>query len=461
MVLARRGGHGMSSPAPQAHTQTACPRCASLCWGLVLQDGDWVCSQCERLIYRSMLAIFLATQRESAPATKKQVAFIRALGLPVQKNLTLPQATDLIIRAQNARFYAWKVARQAWGREMSGRELRPILNAVLSRPQLSGEIARLIDQHLQAVVEALDASPEQASAAAPQFAPGLPEDASFTFIRDELVRHYPALRKPASPAPEASRIEITREKEVLQQIGRELHPQYFISQEPLWNRVKPFVRAGAALVLIGLLVHWSRPVREAANDSALEPVKANQAEVLGSVTPIQKPGALPRPLPPMPAGPPALPAPKTQPQPREWDEPPNPNPIPAPIPQPIPVAQPVVAPEEPVVVSAEDLALQADAEKAFREFKLPTGLTLRETLAAIRTAAAPKGYFFWEGKAGPVRDGSAQRALRIEWAVSWKSEGQNWTRLQAQWTVNEKTGALAPSNPDAHTFAKLQETLAK
>ncbi|MCZ7647018.1 MAG: hypothetical protein M5U26_17470 [Planctomycetota bacterium] len=454
----------------------------------------------------------ISTTRQRGPANPKQVEFLRAIGLTPPETCTLQDASQLILRAQNARFYAWKVARQAWGADLDGRALRPIIRILLDREADAARVVERMDEYLAQLLAEAEVHPDQQSPeAAEGYAPDLPEDDLFAFVRKALARAHPDLAERARPSARAS---ISQEQEQLGRIRRELEPHFYVGREEPLDRVRAMrvplglAAAGAvALAVLAWMLFGSRPAEEPAPRARPEP---RGAEPPALDLPARTRGANLR-LWRYYRSDVALPLQDRLPrdeldhapdkhtsrlesggylkvvavlfvadarwyqvdafdadhriQGRWWLEaakcPPNRlTEVSAELladaevegralpPPPPPAGEaPAAKPLDPVL------------EKVLGEFTLPNGLTLRETVETFRESATARGWTVWtdDPVSSPNADGVT---LNVTWTVSWKTAPEaNWERRTGSWRADQRGGTLEPLNPDAQAFALLGQDL--
>lgn len=378
----------------------------------------------------------------AALASEKQFAFLRALGLTPPSPCPRAQAIEWIVRGQNARFYAWKVARQEFGADLDGRALQPLLAEVLRDGPRAQAIVERMDGYLERLLGQADTAPDPEAADAPE----LLADDIYRSVRAALLRLHPHL---AGSRPPAQRSSVTQEQEVLQRIQAELEPHFYVGQVTAADRLqraRGLFGAAAAAALV-VLAWWLWPAG-APNDP--EPVQEAWAPAQYGI--VEHPV---RPEPPRRSTEPAEPAEPAgregealaipeavavQPLPVIEEAPPEaPEPAPPPDVEPAPDAE-AVAPPAPVDPAQVTAAVTA--------FELPAGGTLQKQLDGFRERLAAQGWTSWVGQ--PKAEGLGEGAFRVLLTVSWKRNPEaQWERLECRWKADAKTQKLAPENADA------------
>jgi hypothetical protein len=145
--------------------------------------------------------------RELDPATGKQLALIRDLGLNTPPNCTVARASDLIGLAQIIRHYAIFVARQEWHADINDLDLREVIRAVVEKPEIALEVQETMDAYTQAAWVSRDEQDKlpavQKSAAEPHIFLDLREDENYSFVKAQLERFLPDIKAlhPKRPLP--------------------------------------------------------------------------------------------------------------------------------------------------------------------------------------------------------------------------------------------------------------------
>jgi hypothetical protein len=163
--------------------------------------------------------------RELEPATDKQLALIRDLGLIAPHRCSVAQASELIGRTQIIRHFAIFVARQAWSVDVSDRDLRPVIGAVMQKPAISDDVQEIMDAYTQAAFTAEAAQGKAAGTSAPlepSIFMDLHEDGTFTFVKSLLEKHLPDVKaqhdnRPLS-APPTAKVFLASDSGILQSV---------------------------------------------------------------------------------------------------------------------------------------------------------------------------------------------------------------------------------------------------
>lgn len=458
-----------------------------------------------------------ATAQSGSSANEKQLSFLRSIGVRPPANCTLQLASELILRAQNARFYAWRIARQEWGADLDGRALRPIIVAVLRKPKRSQAIVERMDGYLEGLMSATD--PEA-------YAPDFPRDESFAFVRAAILIHHPNLEH-AQAKPE--RLSAKQEQEQLERIRDETEPRFYIGKPTIQDMTRPYrIPLGVAAAFFLILFVWAiwpsgpspteavatteRERNEVKLDTPAEKTEAPKAEVKSvaesktqevrlSVGKAYRSGlvlslhALPDRV--STAGV-SLPAggrfkvsaehkdeatswyrvsafsPDMRPLGRWWlmglelrpgslleidagalvARPTEPS-------SKVPVKPPITSPSSGHGgAKPTRKTYTASLDKALQEYKLPDGRTLNQTVSAIRAAAKAKGLHLWSGKPSYLMMDPRKPEFRVTWTVAWKDKPTSkWTRYTGQWRADILAATVTPANPAAKLFASLENTV--
>lgn len=375
----------------------------------------------------------------AALASEKQLAFLRALGVAPPSPCPRAQAIEWIVRGQNARFYAWKVARQEFGADLDGRALQPLLAEILRDGPRAQAIVERMDGYLERLLGQADTAPDPEAADAPE----LLTDDIFRSVRAALLRLHPHL---AGARPPAQRSSVTQEQEVLQRIQAELEPHFYVGQITATDRLSRargvFGAAAAAALAVLAYLLWPE-----ASAPELEPVQEAWTPAQYGI--VERPA---RPEPPRRETPPANPAETAKP---EEESPATPEAIAV---QPLPgnegegpppeaLAEPdgagageAIAPPAPVDPAQVTAAVTA--------YELPAGGTLQKQLDAFRERLAAQGWTSWVGQ--PKAEGLGVGGFRVLLTVSWKRTPEaQWERLECRWKADAKTLKLEPENADA------------
>jgi len=363
------------------------------------------------------------TPRLPAAASEKQIKLLRTLGVPVPAGCTLEQASQLILRLQNARFYAWKLATQLWGVDLDGRALRPVIQEVLAQEPLAQGVIARVDDYIAALFEAGEDQP----------APDLALDEIGLAVRGILERFHPKLA--ASAITAQAKPSVAEAQQALARFSRELEPRYFLAEPTLWERTRWTV-LGAAVAAAALLLVLLLPL-------LCKPGIVSTSEALDRPVPAQEPK--PAPSAPAPLSAPERPAPLPTP---ETVQPVPPEPL---------VNEPAVPPPGEAGAAQERKRVLA---QALADYKLSDGRSFEQAYTQITATAAAKGLALWRGEPGSEQLGELKNVFPLQITVSWKKGAGMWTRLTPAWQVNTAAGTLTPSNEEARTFEKLHETLA-
>jgi hypothetical protein len=163
--------------------------------------------------------------RELEPATEKQLALIRDLGLVAPPGCSVAQASELIGRTQIIRHFAIFVARQAWNADLSERDLRPVILSVMQKSAISDDVQEIMDAYTQAAFTAEAAQGKAAGTSAPMepsIFMDLHEDSTYTFVKNLLEKHLPDLKalhdKRPLPAPPTTKVFLASDSGILQSV---------------------------------------------------------------------------------------------------------------------------------------------------------------------------------------------------------------------------------------------------
>ena len=163
--------------------------------------------------------------RQLEPATEKQLALMRDLGLHIPAGCSVAQASELIGRTQIIRHFAIFVARQAWSADISERDLRPVIQSVMQNAAISDDVQEIMDAYTQAAFTA-EAAQGKASGTSAPMEPSifldLHEDDTYTFVKDLLERHYPDVKalhdKRPLPAAPTTKVFLASDSGILQSV---------------------------------------------------------------------------------------------------------------------------------------------------------------------------------------------------------------------------------------------------
>ena len=162
--------------------------------------------------------------REQEPATEKQIALIRDLGLTVPSGCTVAQASDIISLAQIVRHFAIQVARQEWRIDISDYDLRPIIRSILWTPEMADEIHEIMDAQAQAAWSAQEAQgpASDQAVAVQQFTHDLREDKNYNIMKAKLEYHFAELKtmspKLTTPAAQKSTVFLASDSGILNSV---------------------------------------------------------------------------------------------------------------------------------------------------------------------------------------------------------------------------------------------------
>jgi hypothetical protein len=163
--------------------------------------------------------------REQEPATDKQISLIRDLGLAVPPGCSVALASELIGRTQIIRHFAIFVARQAWSADISERDLRPVIRAVMAKPSIADDVQEVMDAYTQAAFTAEaehGKTPPKKSPTDPNIFMDLHEDATYAFVKLQLEKFLPDVEamhpKRPLPPPPTAKVFLASDSGVLQSV---------------------------------------------------------------------------------------------------------------------------------------------------------------------------------------------------------------------------------------------------
>jgi hypothetical protein len=177
-ILFRKG----TMPPPKA----ICSQCGKAIVGRAKVSqfrGRAVCSPCAKEL-----------EKATRPATSAQIDFLRSLSFPNPEQFTFNQARWTLDHAQEVRYYCFQVARQEWHKDLKGYDLRVIIHATFSDPQMLEDIYQTMDRRQKAAYERQHAEQEAHwqdadydGVAFVDCVPDLPKDLNYRKIRDGLL----------------------------------------------------------------------------------------------------------------------------------------------------------------------------------------------------------------------------------------------------------------------------------
>lgn len=166
--------------------------------------------------------------RELEPATEKQLSLMRDLDLAVPPGCTVAQASDLIGMTQIIRHFAIFVARQEWHADISDRDLRAVIRAVMDKPAIASDIEETMDAYTQAAWTAKNEQEKESGggASSMQSEPGvfldLHEDGTYSFVREKLEQFLPDIKalhpKRPLPPPPTPKVFLASDSGILQSV---------------------------------------------------------------------------------------------------------------------------------------------------------------------------------------------------------------------------------------------------
>ncbi len=407
------------------------------------------------------------------PANRKQLDFIQALGIKVPPACTLVQATEIIVRAQNTRFFSWRVARQEWGQDLDGRALRPVIEETLRNPKWAKAIVARMDDYMMLVLDALDkdgahSDPQKAEAEAR--APDLPKDELYGFLVQTIALHHPHLKR---VKPESEAITLADQQLALERIKSELEPRYYLGSEGVLNVSKnKWLGIGAAAVfLFGLMLMYSfgafdsKSVDMAGEDGGLVDPASSDAQPKSDVNTSSDTRSASAKTPRAPQGPKPIPAPT----PMVPDKAPKSDRSEGSNPKPqTEVDKPNSGTSEPTDLNPEALAgifgeksrlLLPQVQKALTSIKLSDGRQLA-AVAAQQLAVAQKNGWDLEISLPSYLPSGPDDSYKILWPIKWKRKGASkWLQVIGHWEVDVGAGLVKPSNKDAKTFLTLNNRM--
>jgi len=92
-------------------------------------------------------------ERDNRPATSGQLKFLKDLGFSSVDNFTFDQASSTLDHAQQIRYFAFKIARQEWGLDLTGSDLRPIVHVAFNDSAMRDRIYNTMQQVHDAAYE--------------------------------------------------------------------------------------------------------------------------------------------------------------------------------------------------------------------------------------------------------------------------------------------------------------------
>jgi len=112
-----------------------CENCGKIIKGSAkanLVEGRVVCTPC----WKKLTGYTSPTR----PATGRQLDYLRKLDFRDVDGFTFDQASWTLDRAEQTRYFAFQVARQEWGRDLQGFDLRPLVHEVFGDSKMLEEI---------------------------------------------------------------------------------------------------------------------------------------------------------------------------------------------------------------------------------------------------------------------------------------------------------------------------------